>query len=277
MVTPEIAERVVPRPGLFASETEKRFRQGLVAYFQQDWSRAAQAFELASASDTRNLSDDFLLGATYVRLQRIVEAVPCFEKVIASPQGLPDQLMRKYVPGTLTLMLPITERSTVSINFDSIGATLILAELYQDLERKSEAIGLVQRLHHIAPDDDVIKLSLADLLYDDNDFQGLIELTDGVENTNDLTLAMLHLKAKALANEGLIAPAAELLSTCLRRTAGRDPELLKEIRYNRAEAYELLGEGRKAKDDWAKLVAEDPFYRDARARLEATPTKPNVT
>ena len=271
VVTPEIAEQVVPKPGFFASDTERRFREGLVAYLQQQWGHAAQAFELSSASDTRNLSDDFLLGASYVRLQRFADAARSFEKVVASPQGSPDDLMRRYVPGTLTMILPITERSTASINFDSIGAALILAELYQHLGRKSEAIGVVQRLQQIAPNDEVIKLSLADLLYDDNDFQGVVELTDGVENPNDMTLAMLHLKAKALANQELIAPAAELLSTCLRRTAGRDPELLKEIRYNRAEAYELLGESRKAKSDWAKLVAEDPFYRDARTRLDARP------
>jgi len=271
VVTPQIAEQIVPKAGFFASETEKGFRKGLVAYLQQDWKGAAQAFEFASASDTRNLSDDFFLGASYVRLHRFADAVPYFEKVVASPQGLPDDLMRRYVPGTLTMMLPITERSTASINFDSVGAALILAELYQELGRKSQGIGVVQRLHQLAPDDEVIKLSLADLLYDDDDFQGLVELTDGVNNTNDLTLATLHLRAKGMANQGLIAPAAEVLSICLRRTAGRDSELLKEIRYNRAEAYELLGEARKAKSDWAKLVAEDPFFRDVRARLESAP------
>jgi tetratricopeptide (TPR) repeat protein len=267
-VTPQLAEQVVPRPGLFASSTEKRFREGLVSYLQQHWREAAQAFELASAADSRNLSDDFFSGASYARLGRFADAAKCFEKVVGSPEGLPDQLMRKYVPGTLTIQLPITDRVVVGIGFNSVGAALILAELYQDLGRRSEAIGLVQRLHKVAPDDQAIRLSLSDLLYDDNDFEGLIELTQGVENTDDVALAMLHLKAKALANEKLLAPAAEILTTCLRRTAGRDPELLKEIRYNRAEAYELLGEARKAKADWAKLVAEDPMYRDARQRLE---------
>ena len=274
MVTPQIAEQVVPKPGFLASSTERRFREGLVAYLQQDWARAAQAFELATASDSRNLSDDFLLGASYVRLQRFADAAQAFEKVVTSPQELPDDLMRKYVPGVLHMQLSMTSRVTVEVGFDSVGAALILAELYQELGRLSDAIGIVQKLHEVAPNDPVVQLSLADLLYDDNDFEGLVEITQGVENTDDLSLAMLHLRAKALANQGLVAPAADLLSTCLRRTAGRDPELLKEIRYNRAEAYELLGDQRKAKADWTKLVAEDPFYRDVRARLEGTaPTK----
>jgi tetratricopeptide (TPR) repeat protein len=271
-VTPELAEQVVPRAGFLASSVEKRFREGLVAYLRQEWTDAAQAFEAASAVDLRNLSDDFFLGATYVRLHRFADAAKAFEKVVASPEGLPDDLMRKYVPATLTMQLPITDRVVVGIAFNSVGAALILAELYQQLGRGSEAIGLVQRLHKMAPEDQAIRLSLADLLYDDNDFEGLIELTGGVENTDNIALAMLHLKAKALANEKLLAPAAEILSACLRKTAGRDPELLKEIRYNRAEAYELLGEARKAAADWTKLVAEDPLYRDARERLEKTGT-----
>lgn len=271
-VTPATAESLIPKPGFFASSTEKAFRVGLVAYMQQDWARAAEAFESASATDTRNLSDDFLLGASYVRLERIADAARLFEKVVSGAQALPDELMRKYIPGTLHMQLPITERVSSPVGFDSVGAALILAELYQELGRKSEAIGLVQRLQEVALDNQVIRLSLADLLYDDNDLEGVIELTQGIENVDDVSLAMLHLRAKALANQSLVGPAADLLSTCLRRTVGRDPDLLKEIRYNRAEAYELLGDSRKAKADWTKLVAEDPMYRDVRARLEAVGT-----
>lgn len=269
-VTPEIAEQVVPRPGFLASGTEKRFREGLVAYLQERWADAAQLFALASATDSRNLSDDFLLGNSYVRLERFAEAATCFEKVVASPAALPDDLMRKYVPGTLTMQLPITKEVSVGIGFNSVGAAMILAELYQELGRRPEAIGVVQRLHQMGPGDPAIRLSLADLLSEDNDYDGLIELTDGIENTDDISLAMLQLKAKALAGQGLLAPAVEVLTTCLRRSAGRNPELLKEIRYTRAETYEKLGEARKAKADWAKLVADDPLYRDARQRLQGT-------
>ena len=268
-ITPEMADQIIPKPNFLASAAERRFREGLVAYVKQQWELAASAFEQAVAADSKNVSDDFLLGACYVRLKRSAEAITVFERVIASPIALPDAMMSKYVPGTLEMQLPITERVTASVAFDSVGATLILVELYQEAGRLSEAIGLVQQLLSLAPDDPTLKLSLVDLLYDDDDFAGLVEAADGMENTDDIGLAILHLKAKALANQGLIAPAAELLTACLRRTSGRDSELLKEVRYNRAEAYELLDDKRKAKADWTKLVAADPFYRDARQRLEA--------
>lgn len=269
-VTPELAERFIPKPAWLSPGPERRFRDGVVAYLKQDWREAAALFEQTVRADSRNISDDYFLGACYTRLKRYADAAACFERVVSSPVSLPDALMQKYVPGSLEMQLPITERITVSVGFDSVGATLVLAELYQEVGRREEAIGIVQRLLDVLPDDDAVRLSLADLLYEDDDFKGLVELTQGVENRDDVTLATLHLRAKALANEGLVAPAAELLTGCLRRSAGRDPELLKEIRYNRAEAYELLGESRKAKADWSKLVAEDAFYRDARERLEAS-------
>ena len=268
-VTPDLAERVIPKAGLLASAAEKQFRTGLVAYLQNRWEDAVAAFESTVLADVRNVSDNFFLAATLTRLKRYGDAASQFEVVVASDIPLPDGLMQKYVPGQMTIELPITEHVSATVGFDSIGATLALAEVYQELGRHEEAIGLVQRLHEILPDDSAIRLSLADLLYDDDDFAGLVELTNGVENQDDVTLATLHLRAKGLANERLVEPAAEVLSACLRRTAARDPELLKEIRYNRAEAYELLGNSRKAKADWSKLVADDPFYRDARSRLEA--------
>jgi tetratricopeptide (TPR) repeat protein len=269
MVTPDLAERVIPKPGWLASESEKRFREGVVAYLKQDWSGAATAFELATTRDTRNISDDFFLGVTLVRLERYRDAAPVLERVVASAQGLPDQFMAKYVPGTLEMDLPITDHVRVRVGFDSVGASLVLAEVYQELEERDKAIGIVQRLLALLHDDDAVRLSLADLLYNADDFAGLVELTQGVENRDDVTLATLHLRAKALANQGLTQPAAELLTVCLKKTARRDPELLKEIRYNRAEAYELLGDMRRARADWSKLVAEDAFYRDARQRLAA--------
>ena len=269
-VAPQNVEQLIPKAGLFASATEKRYREGLVAYLREDWQAAADAFGQASASDTRNLSDDFFLGASLVRLERKADAIACFEKIVSSPIGLPDHLMAKFIPGQMVMHLAITDRVTATVGFDSVGAALILAELYQETGRLSDAIGLVQKLHAAFPNDTAIRLSLADLLYDDNDFAGIVELSQGIENTDDMTLAILHLKAKALANQGLVAPAIEVLSDCLRRKASRDPDLLKEIRYNRAEAYELLGDKRRAKADWTKLVAEDPFYRDARERLERT-------
>lgn len=263
-----MAESVIPKPGWFALGTEKRFREGVVAYLQHEWEPAAHSFAQAVEGDSRNLSDDFFLAATLTRLHRFTDAIPVMERVVASNQPLPDGLMQKYVPGTLEMQLPVTEHVTVGAGFDSIGASLILAELYQEVGRLEDAIGLVQRLHRLMPDEPTIRLSLADLLFSDDDFKGLIELTQDVENESTVELAMLHLRARALENDGLIEPAIEQLTACLRRTANRDPELLKAIRYDRAEAFERTGNERRAKSDWTKLVAEDPFYRDARSRLE---------
>jgi len=91
----------------------------------------------------------------------------------------------------------------------------------------------------------------------------------GLTNDSDVELVCLHLKAKALARKGLASVALETFSACLKKTAGRDPELLKEIRYDRGLCYESVGQPARARKDWEKLYAEEPSYRDVAERLSA--------
>ncbi|HEY8478096.1 MAG TPA: DUF4236 domain-containing protein, partial [Chloroflexota bacterium] len=156
-----------------------------------------------------------------------------------------------------------------NVEFGSLGAALLLAELYQQSGRREEAIGLLQQLSRESPDELALRLSLCDLLYEDGDDEEVVETAAGVANDSDLGLACLHLKARALARQGLLSAAAETLSDALRRTAKRDPDLVKEIRYDRATLLEQLGHRRRARREWERLYAEDPVYRDVAERLRA--------
>ena len=95
----------------------------------------------------------------------------------------------------------------------------------------------------------------------------MFALADGVQNVDNLSLALLHLRAKALVRQGFTAPAAELLTVLLRRTANRSEHLLLEMRYDRAIAYETLGQTKKVRADLERICAHDPGYRDVRSRL----------
>ena len=137
-----------------------------------------------------------------------------------------------------------------------------LAELYQSTDRLEEAIGIVQQVAETALDDPFVSLSLADLLYADGDLDGVIEATDGATNDSDLGIARLHLRASALFRLGHQAAAFDTFKAALSKTANRDPELLKLVRYDRAMAYELAGEMAKGRSDLEKLYAADHSYRD---------------
>lgn len=267
---PGAAQAALPKPGLFAPEAEKRFYDGVQAYLKQDFPRALQAFEAASAKDTRNVSDDLFAGLVASTLEDVPKAITYLERVVQSPIELPDQLMQKYLPVgrvKLALTVAITPRVSASVGFSSLDAALLLAELYQQTDRVEEAIGLLQQLSGEVPDDVALKLSLCDLLYEDGDDEAVVAAAVGVANDSDVGLACLHLKAKALVRQGLTDAALETFSACLKRTAGRDAELLKEIRYDRAALCQANGQATRARRDWEKLYAEDPKYRDVAKRV----------
>jgi tetratricopeptide (TPR) repeat protein len=161
----------------------------------------------------------------------------------------------------------ITELISARVPVDLTGATLVLAEAYQLAGRLDEAIGLVHQLHEANPTDPAIRLSLADLLLADSDFDGVVEVTAGAKNEDDLTLALVHMRAAALVALGLHAAAFDAFKEALAKTAKRDPELLATVRYDRALSYERAGQKAKARADFERLYANDPAYRDVRERL----------
>jgi tetratricopeptide (TPR) repeat protein len=264
---------VVPRAGLLAPGREKRFRDGVVAYLHGDKPRALAAFEQASASDDRNVSDDLFAGVTSAQLERGADAIRYLEKVVASDVELPDELMQKYLPSDvleLTARVSITPNVAADVALDSIGAALMLAELYQESGRREEAIGLIQQLADANPDDEALRLSLCDLLFEDGDDEGVVESAVGAENDSDVGLAVMTLRARALMRLGHLAGALETLSAALKRTARRDPELVKDARYARADALAAAGQPKKARAALERIYAEDPHYRDVAERLRET-------
>src|SRR5438552_51930 len=261
----------LPKPGLLAPQVEKRFYEGVQAYIKGDFLKALAAFEQASAKDDRNISDDLFAGFSASRLGDRERARYYFERVVASDIELPDELMQKYLPferAEIRVSIDITPRVTAQVPFSSLAAALGLAELYQQDGMLEEAIGLLQQLAETF-NNAALNLSLCDLLYEDGDDEAVIDVASGVANDSDIGLATLHLKAKALARRALKDGADEAFTACLKRTAGRDPELLKEVRYDKATFYAETGQASRAGREFEKLYADDSKYRDVARRVNA--------
>lgn len=128
---------------------------------------------------------------------------------------------------------------------------------------------MVQQLHAAEPDDRVVRLSLADLLFAEGDFEGVVEVAAPAQNLDDVSLATIHLRAQALLELDHRIAGFETYRLALARTSGRSPALLQAVRYDRAVAYEETGQSAKAKGDLERLFALDPTYRDVKARFAA--------
>jgi tetratricopeptide (TPR) repeat protein len=264
------AAAVLPKAGFFSGAGEKRYREGLVAYLSDDKTAAVTAFEAALAAEPTAVSADLLAAISIDTDADMPRVIRHLERVVTSTARFPDKLMTKFLaPGRaeLALGVKITELIMARVPVDLTGATLLLAEAYQEVHRLEEAVGLVQQLHDANPDDPAIRLSLADLLFADMDYDGVVEVAAGARNEDDLSVALIHLRAAALNALGHQTAAFDAFKEALAKTAKRDPELLATVRYDRALAYEQAGQRAKARADFERLYANDPDYRDVRQHL----------
>jgi predicted Zn-dependent protease len=267
------AADVLPKPGWLSPAADKRYYQAVRAYLREDFAAALMALDACLGADP-HVGSAHLLAALAGEKTNAPEPelVRHLEAVVEGHEPIPDRLQLKYLPPTiarLTLSVQVTENFRADAPFDSVGATLILAEHYQSAGRLDEAIGLVQQLHALDPNDPAVRLSLADLYFADHDLEAVLDAASTASNDSDLGVGLLHLRAAAMFALGHQAGAFEAFKEALARTAGRDTELLKAVRYDRALAYEAAGQKTKARADLERIYATDPGYEDVRYRLNA--------
>lgn len=173
---------------------------------------------------------------------------------------------------TATLVLHITSEVSASLEPNLEDALLALVEAYERLGRIADALATLRRLQALAPDDPVVRLSLAELLVHSQPtkrpaLEEAARLGEGVPNDSAIHAALRLYRAVAMRELGLPDAATALLSETLRRTADRPAELLHTLRYERALAYEAAGQPKRARADLERLYAEAPGYEDVARRL----------
>ena len=252
------------KPGWFAPKHEKEFYKALQAYLQGDTEKARSLFRSASENDTggRVLADDLLAGMLSLSAEKPDEAIPHLEEVVSSEVELPDELMTKYGFGG-GIKLNVTERVTVEVGWGSLAAALALVECYQEQGRIDEAIGVLQQLAD-TDENPAILLSLCDLYAQTGAWDELVDAAAGTTNNDDVTLEVRLLQARALHEQGFDQAALDAYKDAL-RSKKRNPELLKEARYERGKLLLADGKTARAMKDLQSVYADDPRYRDVAA------------
>ena len=258
------APAVTAKPGLFAPKHEKEFYKALQAYVKGDTEEARRLFESASAKDEsgRVLADDLLAGIVSATTGKLEEAIPYLETVVSSEVELPDELITKYLSGG-GIAVSVTERVKVAVEWSSLAAALTLVECYQAQGRTQEAIGILQQLAEAEPSP-VLILSLCDLYAEAEAWDEIVEAAAGVANEDDVTLGIRLLQARAFQEQGLDEAALSAYKDAL-RSKKRDPDLLKEARYERGKLLLDRGKRAQAMKDLQTVYADDPSYRDVAA------------
>jgi tetratricopeptide (TPR) repeat protein len=266
---------VFPKAGLLAPKGDKAFVRGVTAYMQGRHDEALAALEQARSLDpeNRHVGEELFAAMALAGLQRVDEAVPYFEAVLASDHSIPDPIMTKYNVGG-SIAVNVTPAVMVTVPFSNVAVALILAEAYQLTEQRQKAIELLESLGAQAEDEAVFALSLADLYAEAGQWDDVVRVTEGVRtNEDDMTLNALLFRADALYELGMTEGTLALTKECL-RTKKRSPDLLRMARYLRGLTYEKAGKAGMAKKEYEKIYAEDANFADVASRLGLDGTAP---
>lgn len=261
------AEDLVPKPGFMASSAEQSFRKAVVAAACGDWEDACANLANATARDTRHDADDLLYAYALVRAGRDAEAIAPLERVIASATELPDALMAKYMEKLdFRVEVRIVPGIDTVVPFDSAGAALLLAELYQRAGRVDAAADLVEGLAEAELSEPLARVSLAELYASSGRWEDAVRVTDGVANTDDLSALTLSYRGAALGALGQFDESLVALREAL-KSRRRSAPVLHSARYHRARVYEEMGQPGRAKQDYEAIFAQNPSFADVKARL----------
>jgi resuscitation-promoting factor RpfB len=260
------ALQVRSRPSPFMPRRDKAFVGAARSVASGDWADALA--ELSGARRAKGGSApsiEFLTAACYVGLGQRAQAIEPLERVVASDQRLPDDLMRRYLAAS-AVQVQVTPNVIAQVAMDRAGAALLLAEVLQHTGRTPEAIELLETLG-ASTSSPALALSLADLYVEQGAWEDARRVTQSfVANTDDLSLQILALRARAQRESGDLAGAAASLKEAL-RFRKRDPHLLNAARYERALLEELMGRRAQARKDLTRIYDADPAFEDVAERL----------
>lgn len=247
-------------------EDEKAFIDGCKEFIVGNYSKAFSYFERVT-----HIADGlYLAGFLALKNKQYEKAIKYLEEAVKDKKSLGNYVSKYGI--VLNLRLSITEEVSVDVGVDEKGALLGLVEAYQTTKHFDKAILCLNRLLSIAPDDIVVKLSLAELLLDtepnNNEvLKKIITLSENISNKTYVHTALLFYRAKALRLLGLKEEALKTLTTILRKKKDRPKDLLKAIMYERACVYEEVGQYRLSRREFKKLYDEDPYYEDVSNKL----------
>jgi tetratricopeptide (TPR) repeat protein len=242
---------------------EQTFVDGLVALGEGREKDALERMKEVVTGSSAFVDAAWIAGVLSLKYDHLDNAIKNLEAVLRQPTIL-GLLFGKYAV-LPRVELPITLQVVATIVPSAHSTRLALVEAYQRAGRPADAVTILEALLALEPEDPVALASYSELVLDGNDhakMKRVIEMTASLANDGPVHTAVLLYRGKALAKLGMDTAAVKVWSDAMRRTKDRLPELLREIRYQRANAYQRLGQRAQARGDWERIYADDPGFED---------------
>lgn len=248
---------------LFVPRDKKAFIDGCKNFLKDNEIKALNEFRKVTHPDCL-----FMCGLIYFKQKNNKESLKYFEIIKNNPNKL-GHLFNEFEVYP-SFELKITNEISTELTTDLRSLCLLLAELYQEKQMYAEAIAVLNVIIESFPSDLIAKLSISEIfleLENKEYYKQLLDIIDDLENETEIHACLLYYKAIALNRLGLNAAATELLTRALRRKKDRSEDLLKSIRYLRANIYLEIGQKSKAKKDLELIYSTDPHFENVESLL----------
>jgi hypothetical protein len=165
-----------------------------------------------------------------------------------------DQFLNRYMP-ELTIALALTAEITAALPVNREALGLLLAELRQATGDIAQAIDCVESLTPSSP----TAVSLAELYASQNRWRDIVDLTNDLENDDELLTYLLIQRGVALRELRMFDAARDSFKRAL--AARSRPPILRHLGLvERGQCYLAEGKRAMARKDFQKVLAENANY-----------------
>ena len=247
-----------PTPGMFAPKWEKELHRALIT--QPDPKSLARiGSEHEPVRPLAALFEATLVSAPSGDTQRGIALLSWLISIGYDPAK--DEFIRKYMSAA-GFGLSIADGIDVVLAPDRDFIGLMLAELYQEAGDPAAAVDVVEQLEPST----VTAVSLADLYAEQQRWDEVVELTEGLTNEDEAATFLLIQRGIAFREQGFPDAARESFKEAL-RIRSRPAELRQRALIERGLTYLSEGKRAMARKDFEKVLSENSAYPGLREHL----------
>lgn len=256
---------------LTMSADSKQFIEGWQAWGRGDIQTAINHFRDVSPSTPAGADAAWSAAILHTQREENEQAIGLLQRALKTPSAL-GQTFKQH-EFTPRVQVPVTPEVVAIMLPTAHSAYLLLAEVQQSVDDHAAALHtLSQVLPKKAGEqiDPVMLAAFGELALESESVDAMHRfniLSAELGNDTPLHTVVMYYRAQALVEQGLHSAALAVLTPALRRKKNRNPSLLREIRFLRANVYEALGKKAQARKDRERIYAEDPSFEGIRQAL----------
>lgn len=242
-----------PKPGMFSPKWEKDLYKAATANDPQSETFVAVGTSDPKARQAAMLFDALLTALPHKDNARALDILETLYREGFDPAN--NAFLTKYMPRAVILTLEVTDQVTLNAPLDRDVLALTLAELRQDAGDLQGAIVVVEDSMPTT----MAAVSLAELYTQAERYDDVIDLTNGMDNEDDLATYLLIQRGVAFREQRHFEASRESFKKAL-APRSRPAELRHFAWVERGQTYLREGKKAMARKDFERVLAEDAKY-----------------